>query len=518
MNRTYQATRHFRLLFLLKLALPPCIALAGCATKPGMDELAGQQLPERSGMTVTAGLCEWQVIQRNPDGFGTIACEGTSTREGRVWSRVLQHTRPVGGLGWHLVGTARDGRWSAEVQSIPTGGPYSLAFRVGEPDPDDYGARVDNIVIGDLWILAGQSNMQGRGRMDGAEPPSPLVRTYGMNEKWELAREPLHWLSESIDPVHYRSANKQQRLDAQRGVRPPVSRGAGLGLPFAKALSSATQVPIGVVPCAHGGTSIQQWDPALKDRGGKSLYGSMFRRFQAVGGRVRGVLWYQGEAQTRGDMEAVRGYDQKMKAFIQAVRRDVRDPDLPFYMVQLARTVKDRPPEAWTRIRQMQRLLSRQMTGVVAVSSIDLDLDDRIHVGTPGLKRLGQRLAKVAEHELFGNAQLTQGPRLESVTLAGDRRSALRVRFTDVNGRLRPDCHIAGFSLRDDAGREIADFFEVMVDPEDTSSVLCLLGEPVPPDANLYYGYGLNPYCNLTDAEDMAVLAFGPIPIQPAAP
>jgi len=474
-------------------------------------------------MTVTAGLCEWQVIQRDPRGFGTATCSGTTVRDGEVWARVLSHTRPVGGLGWHIAGAAEAGRWSAKVPYIPTGGPYSLEFRVGEPDPDAFGVRVDNVVVGDIWILAGQSNMQGRGRMIHVEPPSPLVRIYGMNERWELAKEPLHWLNESIDPVHYRSASEQERRNARRGIRPKVGRGAGLGLPFAKALSGTVQVPIGLVPCAHGGTSMAQWDPALKERGGESLYGSMYRRFQAVGGRVRGVLWYQGEAETRGDGSAAWNYEKNMKAFIEAVRRDFGDPSLPFYMVQLGRTVTPRSADAWMHVREVQRLLSRRIPGVVTVASIDLDLDDNIHIGTPGLKRLGRRLAKVAEHELFGNERLTTGPRVVSVTLADadwyDRvvkNGAVRVRFEGVNGRLWPDCHIAGFSLRDDAGNEIAEFFDVMVDPEDPTSVLCLLGKPIPPDAKLWYGYGLNPYCNLVDEEDMAVLAFGPMPIQPA--
>ncbi|MCL4218335.1 MAG: hypothetical protein KJ052_15210, partial [Candidatus Hydrogenedentes bacterium] len=39
------------------------------------------------------------------------------------------------------------------------------------------------------------------------------------------------------------------------------TKGAGLGLPFAKAVAEATGRPIGLVPCAHGGTSMTQWSP-----------------------------------------------------------------------------------------------------------------------------------------------------------------------------------------------------------------------------------------------------------------
>jgi len=105
-----------------------------------VEDSSDQRLQERAGITVTTGLTQWQVIQRNPAGLGTIRCGGMSTRDGEVWARVLQHTRPIEGLGWRKAVTATDGTFSAAVRDIPTGGPYSIEFRVGEPDPDAFGA------------------------------------------------------------------------------------------------------------------------------------------------------------------------------------------------------------------------------------------------------------------------------------------------------------------------------------------------------------------------------------------
>jgi len=495
------------------------VSTSACAVAPDLEELAGQRLTERSGMAVTAGLAEWQVIQRDAAGVGTIECVGTSERDGDVWARVLRHTRPVAGLEWRRVGAAEDGTFSATIPKIPTGGPYNVEFRVGAPDPDTYGTRVENVVVGDLWILAGQSNMHGCGRMRNAATPSPLVRAFAMNDRWEIASDPLHWRVESIDPVHRKTATELERDLAQRGVTPDV--GAGLGLPFAKALSSAVEVPIGLIPCAQGATSMDQWDPALKDQGGRSLYGAMYRRFEAVGGKVRGVLWYQGESEARNN-ERASAYEGKLKRFIEAVRRDFGDPQLPFYMVQIARTIGTRSPERWMHVREVQRRVGRQIPGVTTVAAIDLELDDTIHIGTVGLKRLGKRLANVARHELFADPQVTCGPRVASVTPADSilyarviKNGAVRVTFENVNDRLWPIRHIAGFSLRDKEGKPVTEFFDVRVDPDDPFSVLCLAGVPIPTDAMLWYGYGLNPYCNLRDEVDMAVLAFGPMAIEP---
>ncbi len=75
---------------------------------------------------------------------------------------------------------------------------------------------------------------------------------------------------------------------------------------------------------------------------------------------------------------------------------------------------------------------------------------------------------------------------------------------------LRPERHIAGFSIRKEDGTPIPLIFEAAVGKARDTVVLKLAG-PVPEKASLWYGHGLDPYCNLTDGADMAVPVFGPI-------
>jgi sialate O-acetylesterase len=92
----------------------------------------------------------------------------------------------------------------------------------------------------------------------------------------------------------------------------------------------------------------------------------------------------------------------------------------------------------------------------------------------------------------------------------------LVVKFRGVNVReasrsgLRPARHVAGFSVRRPDGSEIPLIFEAAVGPTPDSVTLKLIG-PIPRGVQLWYGYGLDPYCNLTDGLDMAVPAFGPV-------
>ena len=99
--------------------------------------------------------------------------------------------------------------------------------------------------------------------------------------------------------------------------------GTGLGLSFAKELYKRTGVPVGLVPCAHGGTSMAQWDPAKKELAGRSLYGSMLRRFRAVCGKVKVVLWYQGESDA--NHKAHEAFPNKLERLIASVRNDFGD-------------------------------------------------------------------------------------------------------------------------------------------------------------------------------------------------
>ena len=90
------------------------------------------------------------------------------------------------------------------------------------------------------------------------------------------------------------------------------------------------------------------------------------------------------------------------------------------------------------------------------------------------------------------------------------------MKFKGVNRRkdqefgLKPARRIVGFSIRRGDDQELPLIFEAAVGPERDTVILRLAGE-IPRGAQLWYGYGLNPHCNLTDGLDMAVPAFGPI-------
>ena len=378
---------------------------------------------------------------------------------------------------------------SGETLELSVGGPYEVG-----------GAK--NVLVGDLWILAGQSNMEGSADLVDVETPHPLVHSFQSREEWSPAEEPLHWLGESPRVVHHAiwGMTKPESIPPRD---PNRNKGAGLGLTFAKEMVGQTGVPIGLIPASHGGTSMQQWDPALRDQGGESLYGATRERFRAVGGKVAGILWYQGESDANPTDAAK--YAQRMTTLIQSFRADFQAPNLPFYLVQLGGFVTEPSQDmliGWNQVREIQRTLPETLANVGMVAAIDLGLDDGIHIDTQSLKTLGKRLAAIA----LGKP----APALKSTAFEASN-GWLRVSFDHVQGGLKAAGRPTGFSLRDADGRDMPLIYKVILDGSDA---LLKITEPASlRGANLWYGWGLEPYVNLTDAAGAAVPAFGPVRI-----
>lgn len=453
---------------------------------------------------ITEGLSCDQVLQRNSEDRANISVKGTCSVQGSHKVLVTVFSREVPLEGFHAVplGDAGSGAWSARIAGLSTGGPYLVRFEVGGESTE-----VRGVYVGDLWVLAGQSNMEGCGDLIDVELPAPYVHVLDMADRWHIAEEPLHWLIDSPDSSHCETSGEEQRLQ-QIEARKTRTKGAGLGLPFAKAMYAETGVPIGLLACAHGGTSMQQWSPELKQLGGGSLYGSMLGRVKRAGGKVAGVLWYQGESDANSTDAPL--YLNRMKALIASIRADFKSPELPFYYVQIGRVIFPKEwgadsPQDWNAIQEHQRRLPNLIPNTGMVTSVDLELDDLIHIGTQGLKRLGERLASIALNE-------NEGVQLNSVSVEGDNRDRVRVSFIGVPEEgFEENLRVLGFSVRREDGEEVPAIYKAHTDDENPEDILLELVAPLEKGLFLWYGWGFDPACTLTDYEDGAVPVFGPV-------
>lgn len=387
----------------------------------------------------------------------------------------------------------------------------------------------------DCYVLAGQSNMEGIGWMETPSAQPPNVWAFSMAGDWEPARHPLHFLLESYTPVHVDLMSAgNPLLQTPEGVAEEAERQrlhrrnwVGPGLSFGTAMTEATGRPVGLLPCAHGGTSLDQWSPDLKDRGVRSLYGAMLDRIYRVmedspASALKGILWYQGESDG-GTPETASSYGDRFHSWVEAVRRDVAIPDLPVVAVQLGCHIQPGLPDiqhqCWDQVRAAQAKLPSRVPYTAVTSAVDLPLDDGIHISAEGQERLGRRLARRMRALQFGSGSLT-GPRLESVERLESRENGIgvaRIRIADVQGRLCGQGRLSGFSVEETQPDDSTDpltLVDVRIDsthagPSPQSAALQVLLNRTPNGSDVYsYGQGRNPYCSLVDEMDDPLLSF----------
>ncbi len=305
----------------------------------------------------------------------------------------------------------------------------------------------------DFWVLAGQSNMQGYGKLPAQTGTDSRIIMLNMDNHWMPAQDPLHRLYAAVAPVHRNlmgyTLEQFEKLKTQ-SVNQSES-GVGPGCFFAKHLVENGVSYVGLIPCAHGGTSMDQWSPTLKDEGDNSLYGAMINRIKLAGGKIKGVLWYQGENDS--DERLSETYESKMLNFIDCLRRDVNDPEMPFLYVQIARLrIKGLPESRWRaveKIREAQRRLMSLRPYTYMVTACDLPLDDAVHISYDGQQRLGRRLAEMALTYVYKKAGHANAIDVESIEAFNDAKPLpyIKVRFKGVSGKLFSDGRPADFDF-----------------------------------------------------------------------
>lgn len=457
-------------------------------------------------MRIISGLSKGQVLQRLGSKGARVDISGDCSESGPVLVSCSGKNGVLRGWKNRASGRAAQGTFAVHLAGIPAGGPYRLELRCGRAS-----ARVREFFVGDVWLLAGQSNMQGIGNMTGAPKTHPLIHSFSMRREWRKAAEPLHVLAESPDFCH--NGGKQCSLEEGEELR-KSPKGVGSGLFFARAMLERSGVPQGLICTAQGGTSMTQWTPRREIDGKVSLYGSLMNSVEATGQPVAGMLWYQGESDANA--KDLPHYTARMKELVAALRKDLRLPKLPWLTVQLARVFGARSGEEdanWNQLQEQQRLLPRTIRNLAVVAAIDLPLDDNIHISAEGQARLAVRLAREADRLAYGNRRETRPPQLKPIPQAGglglSRRSlgmAVDVGFDCVEGGLRSTGEPVGFALVDEAGKDLRGIYKITL--HGNVARLHLGASPI--GARICYGLGAVPICNITDARDHSLPVFSP--------
>jgi len=214
-----------------------------------------------------------------------------------------------------------------------------------------------------LFLLIGQSNMVGRGVVE-AEDLQTHPRI------WSLDKE-LNWIP-AKDPLHFDK---------------PKSDGVGPGLTFAKTIAQADPKSfVGLIPCAVGGTSIDEW------KKGDKLYNAAILRAKAAikHGKIKGILWHQGEADS--DPDAVKAYPAKLTQLLADFRADLDCPDAPVVVGELGSFRVPSPIPFNKMLANLVKTIPH--CGLVSADGLTDKRDGR-HFNSASQREFGRRYAAV---------------------------------------------------------------------------------------------------------------------------
>lgn len=230
------------------------------------------------------------------------------------------------------------GNWKVKVETPAAGGPYRMILKENKQI-----LTIKDIMIGEVWILAGQSNMempmQGFRDQPVEGSNEEILNANGTNIRWfKVSRASTTVPLDTIKPYTWKPAASDN-----------LSELSATGWFFAKTLSKQVKATIGVISCNYGGSTAEAWmrpealaefgDYKILKPGEKipnvtrtptTLYNGMLHPLLDYG--IRGIIWYQGESNyTRPER-----YSTIFPKMVQDWRLLWGQGDFPFYYAQIA--------------------------------------------------------------------------------------------------------------------------------------------------------------------------------------
>lgn len=306
-----------------------------------------------------------------------------------------------------------------------------------------------NILVGEVWLCSGQSNMEYALRKysdyknlpEGSRPPEDDLNTAN-NPNIRIFLDRRKYMEPS--PEH---------LGWDTAIGRPLVDFSAVAYYFAKDLYRKLHVPIGMISAAVPGSRIEPWiqssklelEPHLKngkilnklstdDGDSGKFYNTMIQPL--IPYTLKGMLWYQGESNCFLG-ENIR-YAYKLKTLIESWRNDWQDKKMPFYFVQIApynySASKDRPlstenlPEFW---EAQALLLNLKNTALISITDL---VDNTTDLHPRNKWEIGRRLSLLAAHKTYGQQNIVcSGPVYQKMKIINN---SIEISFSNTGSGL----------------------------------------------------------------------------------
>jgi sialate O-acetylesterase len=426
------------------------------------------------------------------------------------------------------------GRWSIYLSPGAAGGPFTMTVQGANS------ISLSDILVGDVWVASGQSNMEW-----------PLAWAADPKNEIAAARFPQIRLARATHKVSQYPLENFNAEQWRECTPESAANFSAVAYHFGRLLHEKTGVPIGLIQTAWGGTPIEAWTslgaiaqdsslmsvfaewnalmqkyaldllryhraakdwekeaPRLKAEGkplppvppkpvgpgGPFTPGGLYNAMVAplTPFPIRGVIWYQGEANTSHQRAPL--YGRLFQAMIRDWRSSWGIGDFPFLFVQLANY--NSKESNWPEVREGQRHALAVRNTAMTVT-IDIGTPDNIH--PPDKRTVGQRLSLAARALAYGESIEYSGPLLRQVT---SEPGALRAWFDHAASLTVRGAAVESFEI---AG---ADRNFVPAQARIEGSTVIVHADGVQSPVFLRYGYKDNPTCNLYNAAGLPASPF----------
>lgn len=326
-----------------------------------------------------------------------------------------------------------EGVWEANIPASPANAtPQTLSITT----PGETAVTLNNILIGDVWVCSGQSNMN--------MPVGPLAPSFAGVENYaaEIAAANYPQIRSFTVKEDYESSPAADFSNpASWVVCSPGNAGAlsATAYFFARKLHTDLNVPIGIIVSAVNGSWCETWtnkaalanDPAISryvgQNQGSQLFNGMIAPITKLA--IKGFTWYQGENNQK--MTPLTDYTKLNAALIKGWRSEFNQGDLPFYYVQITPFDDDGSNNATlnylAKFRETQTNVRASVSGAGMVVTMDAGEVTNHHPKYK--KQVGDRLALLALNNTYSNPVQSVGPQYASFTQNG---STVTVNF--ING------------------------------------------------------------------------------------
>jgi sialate O-acetylesterase len=468
------------------------------------------------------------VLQQNRD----IKIWGTAQAEEKISVICGWNTKPIG----NPIAADLNGEWSVILRTPQASGPYKITVMGSENT-----VVIDNILIGEVWLCSGQSNMVMP--MQGWEQP-----VYQGEEEIKAADNNairLFIVPEKASDTPLKDVTGKWVVCKPETVK-NFSAAAYF---FGKEINSKTGYPVGLIQSAFGGTFIHAWirieslenDDQLHstietsdklysnwkkqceesrvanlaippipvkarniDRPA-ALYNAMIAPFTSF--QIKGVIWYQGESEA--DAQDAYQYRNLFPVLINNWRCDFENFDMPFYFVQLASFCGKHIPgqqvniyqgeprnNSWAELREAQ-LRTCQMKNTGMAVTIDIGETNNIH---PCKKKdVGHRLALWALANIYNKEIDFSGPLYAGYRIERDK---IRIFFKYAESGLISKGKLAGFAIAGKNRKFV--WADARIEKNTIIVSSKLISEPVA----VRYGWDIYPKYSLYDTNNLPASPF----------